>query len=123
MLPTMPLKKKRNYNRVTVYDSSSHDSNLTDASADEDSSDMEDNTKDTILRAEIGREIERLRAQTPTLTSPIRCSTELANNPTQTDHSGTPIHGQGIDDTVETEEESTGKLRSKQKMNFEKKTN
>ena len=74
------------------------------------------------MRAEIGREIERLRAQTPTLKSPIGCSTELANNPTQPDHSGTPIHVQEIDDTAETGEESTGKLRSKQKMNIEKKT-
>ena len=32
-LPTMPMKKKRNYNRVTVYNSSSRDSNLTNASA------------------------------------------------------------------------------------------
>ena len=61
-----------------------------------------------------------LRAQTPTLTSPIGCSTELANNLIQPDHSGTPVHGQEIDDTTETGEESTGKLRSKQKMNIEK---
>ena len=46
--------------------------------------------------------------------------TELADNPTQSYHSGTPIHDQEIDDTTETGEESTGKLRSKQKMNYEK---
>ena len=114
-LPTMPMKKKRNCNRVTVYNLSSHDSDLTNASADEDSSDTEYNTEDTNLRAKIGREIERLRAQTPTLTSPIGCSTELANNPAQPDHSGTPIYRQEIDDTAETGEESTGKLKSKQK--------
>ena len=119
-LPTMPMKKKRNYNRVVVYDSSGRDSNLTDGSADEGSSDTEDITEDTNLRAEIGREIKRLRAQTPTLTSPIGCSTELANNPTQPDHSRTPIHGQEIEDTAETGEELTGKLRSKQKTNIEK---
>ena len=93
---------------------------MTDASADEDSSHTENNTEDTNLRAEIGREIGRLRAQTPTLTSPIGCSTELANNQAQPDHSGTPIHGQEIDDTAETGEELTGKLRSKQKSNIEK---
>ena len=53
-------------------------------------------------------------------TSPIGCSTELANNPTQSDHSGTPIRGQEVADTAETGEELTGKRMSKQKTNIEK---
>ena len=86
----MPAKKK--HNSVVIYDSSSSESNLTDASLVEDSSDTEENLEETNLRAEIGRDIERLRDQTPTLTAPIGSSTELAYNPTQPDHSGTPIH-------------------------------
>ena len=122
-LPTMPMKKKRNHNRVVMYDSSSRESNLTDASVDGDSSDKEDDPEQTTLRAEIGREIERLRDRTPTLTSPIGCSTELANNPPQSDHSGTPIHRQEVDDTTEPGEEPAGKLRPEQKINIEKKSN
>ena len=122
-LPTMPMKKKRDHYRVVMYDSSSRESDLTDASVDEDSSDTEDDPEETNLRAEIGREIERLRDQTPTLTSPIGCSTELANNPPQSDHSGTQIHRQDVDDTTETGEEPTGKLRPEQKINIGKKSN
>ena len=119
-LRTMPMKKKRNHNRVVMYDSSSRESNLSDASVDGDSSDTEDDPEETNLRAEIGRERERLRDQTPTLTSPIGCCTELANNPPQSDHSGTPIHRQEVDDTTEPGEEPTGKLRPEQKINIEK---
>ena len=115
-LPTMPMKKKQNHNREIMYDSSSRESNLTDASVDGDCSDTEDDPEETNLRAEIGREIERLRDQTPTLTSPIGCSTELAINPPQSDHSGTPIHRQEVDDTTEPGEEPTGKLRPEQKV-------
>ena len=64
----MPAKKK--HNRVVIYDSSSRESNLTDASVGEDSSDTEEDPEETNLRAEIGREIERLWDQTPTLTAP-----------------------------------------------------
>ena len=94
-LPTMPAKKKHNH--VVIYDSSSRESNLSDASPGEDSSDTKEDLEDTDLRAEIGREIESLRDQTPTLTAPIGCSTELVNNPPQPDHSGryanTPSRG------------------------------
>ena len=93
------MKKKRNDNRVVVYDSSSHDSNSIDTSVVKDSSDAEDNTEDTELRAEIVRETERLRAQTPMQTSPMGCSTELPSNKAQADHSGTSIRGQEIDTT------------------------
>ena len=71
VLPTMPMKKKQHHNRVVIYDSSSGESNLTDAIVNGDCSDTEDDPEETNLRAEIGREIERLRDQTPTLTSPI----------------------------------------------------
>ena len=108
-LPTMPAKKK--YNRVVMYNSSSRESNLTDSSVGEDSSNTEEEPEETDLRAEIGREIERLRDQTPTVTTPIGCSTELANNPLRPDHSGTPIHRQQTDDTNEPEEAPTGKPR------------
>ena len=73
------------------------------------------------LRAEIGREIEKLRAQTPILTSPIGCSTETATNTAQPDQSGTPIRGQETNITASAEEELTGKPRSKQKIKVEKK--
>ena len=119
-LPTMPSKKKRNYNRVVVYDSSSRDSNSIDTSAEKDSTDTEDDTEDADLRAEIGREIERLRAQTPLPPSPIGCSTELLGNTTQPDHSGTPIDGQETITTAATEVESAGKPRSNQKTKKEK---
>ena len=83
-------------------------------------SDTEDNTGDIDLRAEIGREIERLRAQTPMPASPVGCSTELPNNTAQPYHSGTPIRGQEIDATAVAEEESTDNSRSKQKLKIEK---
>ena len=98
-IPKMPAKMK--YNRVVTYHSSSRESNLTDASPGEDSSDTVEDPEETNLRAEIGREIERLRDQTPTLTTPIGCSTELAKNPPQPDHSGTPVHRQEADNTTE----------------------
>ena len=117
-LPTMPAKKK--YNRVVMYDSSSRESNRTDASVGEDSSNTEEEPEKTDLRDEIGREIERLRDQTPTLTTPIGCSTEPANNQPRPNHSGTPIRHQQADDTNEPEEAPTGKPRSKQKIDIGK---
>ena len=120
-LPTMPAKKK--YNRVVMYDSSSCESNLTDASVGEDSSNPEEEPEETDLRDEIGREIERLRDQTPTLTTPIGCSTELANNPPRPDYSGTsgtPIRREQADDTNEPEEAPIGEPRSKQKIDIGK---
>ena len=94
-LPTMPLKKKLSYSHVVLYDSSSRDSDSIPPSTDKDSSDTEDNHDETDLRAEIGRKIETLRAQTPAMTSPIGCSTAIAPNTEQPDQSGTPIRGQG----------------------------
>ena len=103
-----------------MYDSSSRKSNLIDASVSEDSSNTAEEPEETDLRDEIGREIERLRDQTPILTTPIGCSTELANNPPRPDHSGTPIRRQQADDTNEPEEAPTGKPRSKQKIDIGK---
>ena len=116
----MPMEKKRNYNLVIVYGLSSNDSDSTKTNADKDSSDAEDNPEDTGLKAEIGREIEKIRAQTPILTSPIGCSTEIATNAAQRDQSGTPIHGQETDITAAAEEELSGEPRSKQKIKVEK---
>ena len=79
----MPMKKKKQgYNRVVVYDSSRRDSDSVKNDADKDSSEEKVNPEDTDLRAEIGREIENLRNQTPMLTPPIGCSTEIATDVT-----------------------------------------
>ena len=119
-LPTMPMKKKKQgYNRVVVYDSSSRDSNSVKNDADKDSSEEEVNPEDTDLRAEIGREIENLRNQTPMLTPPIGCSTEIATDVTQPDQSGTPIRGQSAATTTTVEHETTGKPRLKPKTKTE----
>ena len=82
-------KKKQGYNRVVVYDSSSRDSDSVNNDADKDSSEEEDIPEDTGLRAEIGREIENLRNQTPMLTPQIGFSTVIATDATQPDQSGT----------------------------------
>ena len=82
-------------------------------STDIDSTDTDDNHDGTGLRAEIGRKIETLRAQTPAMTSPIGCSTAIAPNTAQTDQSGTPIRGQG-NNTAIADQESTGKPGLKQ---------
>ena len=59
---TLPMMPSKNYNREIVHDSSSHDSNSIDTSAEKDSTDTEEYTEDVNLRAEIGQQIERLRA-------------------------------------------------------------
>ena len=115
-LPTMPMKKKKQgYNRVVVYDSSSRDSNSVKNDADKDSSEEEVSPEDTDLRAEI----ENLKNQTPMLTTPIGCSTEIATDVTQPDQSGTPIGGQSTATTTTAEHETTGKPRPKPKTKIE----
>ena len=73
----------------------------------------------TTLRAEIGREIDRIRSQTPMPSSPIDCSTEVATDITQPDTSGTPIHGQNTTTTAETEPDNAGKVGLKHRINVE----
>ena len=119
-LPTMPMKKKKQgYNRVVVYDSSSLDSDSVNNDADKGSSEEEVNPEETGLRAEIGREIENLRNQTPMLIPPIGCSTEIATDATQPDQSGTPIRDQSTATTTTVEHETTGKPRLKPKTKVE----
>ena len=114
----MPANKKRTYNRVVMYDSSRHDSESTNNHADKNSSDEECTPENTALSAEIGREIERMRSQTPMPTSPIGCSNGIATDATQPDASGTPIGGQNAANTGETQD-STGKIRLKKEQNTE----
>ena len=118
-LPMMPSKKKRTYNRVEIYESPSRDSDSTSNDADKISSDEEDSPEDTGLKAEIGREIEKMRAQTPMPTSPMGCSTEIVTDTAQPDVSETPIRGQNTVDADEIEHENTDKTRLKQKTNLE----
>ena len=118
----MPTKKK--YKRIITYDSSSRESNTADLSSGEDNpdSDREEDPEETDLRAEIGREIERLREQTPAPTTQVGCSTGRASNPPQPDVQGTPIHRQTTPDTETTEpgDGTTGKIRAEQNSYFEK---
>ena len=123
--PTMPAKKK--YKRIITYDSSSRESNTADPSSGEDNPNSdreEEDPEETDLRAEIGREIERLREQTPAPTTQVGCSTGRASNPPQPDVQGTPIHRQTTPDTgIETAEPGdgiTGKIRAEQNSYFEK---
>ena len=84
---------------------------------DKDSSDTDSNSEETGLRAEIGRQYKTLRAQTPTMTSPIGCSTAMAHTTSHLDPSGTPIRSQETNTVITKEgnkEGMTGKLRSKQ---------
>ena len=118
-LPMMPANKKRTYNRVVMYDSSSHDSESTNNHADKNSFGEESTLEDTALTAEIGREIEKMRSQTPMPTSPIGCSTKTATDVAQPDTSGTPIHGQSAANTGETAQDNTGKIRLRQTINTE----
>ena len=121
-LPTMPNtsnKKKRTYNRVITYDSSSQDSESNETSAPKDSSEEEELPDDTALRAEIGREIDRIRSQTPMPTSPVGCSTKIATDAPQPDTSGTPILGQNAPTTAEVEPDEAGKAGLKYKINTE----
>ena len=118
-LPMMPAKKKRTYNRVVMDDSSSRDSESTSNHADKNSFGEESTPEDTALKAEIGREIERMRSQTPMPTSPIGCSTEIATDAAQPDASGTPIRGQSAANTGEIAQDNAVKIRLKQKINSE----
>ena len=127
-LPTMPTKKK--YKGIIAYDSSSGESNTADPNSGEDNPDSdraEEDPEETDLRAEIGREIERLREQTPAPTTQVGCSTGRASNPPQPDVRGTPIHRQTTPDTgnetAEPGEGTTGKIRAEQNSYFEKKSN
>ena len=118
-LPMKPAKKKRLYNRVVMHDSSSCDSEATSNHADKNSSGEENTPEDAALRAEIGREIERMRSQTPMPTSPIGCSTGIATDAAQPDTSGTPIRGQSAANTGEITQDNAGKIRLKQKNSAE----
>ena len=124
-LPTMPTKRK--YKRVVTYDSSSRESKAADSSSGEDnrySGREEEDPEETDLGAEIGRNIERLREQTPAPTTQVGCSTGRASNPPQSDVQGTPIHRQTTPDTgnetAEAGEGTTGKIRAEQNSYFEK---
>ena len=123
-LLTMPTKKK--YKRIIAYDSSSGESNTADPSSGEDNpdSDREEDPEETDLRAEIGREFERLREQTPAPTTQVGCSTGRASNPPQPDVQGTPIHRQTTPDTgnetAEPGEGTTGEVRAEQNSYLEK---
>ena len=119
MMPTTSNKKKRAYSRIITYDSSSRDSESNGNNEDKDSSDEEELPDDTALRAEIGREIDRIQSQTPMPSSPIGCSTEVATDTTQPDTSGTPIHGQNATTTIGIEPDNTGKIGLKHRINAE----
>ena len=118
-LPKMPMKKQPKYNRVVVYDSSSRDSDSVAPNADMNGSDTESDSEKTDLETAIGQRVEELRAETPTLTSPIGCSTEIVTSAAQPDQSGTPVRGQESDVAI-TEQEPTGKPGSKIKFEIDK---
>ena len=102
-----------------MYDSSSHDSKSTNNHADKNSSDEGSTPENTAITAEIGREIERMRSQSPMPLSPIGCSTGITTDATQPDASGIPIRGQNAANTGETAQDNTGKIRSKKAQNIE----
>ena len=104
-----------------MYDSSSRDSESTSNYADRATSEKEGATEDTALKAVIGREVERIRSQTPMLTSPIGCSTEIppAADATQPDAFGTPIRGQNTSNTEAMDQDHAGETRLKQNTNDE----
>ena len=115
-MPTM-TSKKLTYRCVVMYGSSSRDSDSIVPNVNKDCSDMDSKSVETGLRADIGRQVETLRAQTPTMTSPIGCSTVIAPNTSQLDPSGTPIRIQETNTVIAEQgnkEGMTGKLRSKQ---------
>ena len=118
-IPTMP-SKKRPYSRVVLYDSSSNDSGPTNNQADTTTSEEED-TDDITLKDMIGREVERIRLETPMPSSPIGCSTELIppEDTTQPDTSGTPIRNQSTSGIETAPHDVTGKIRLKQNANGE----
>ena len=120
MMPTTSNKKKRTHSRIITYDSSSRYSESNGNNEEKDSSDEEEELpNNTTLRAEIGREIDRIRSQTSMPYSPIGCSTEVATDTTQPDTSGTPIHGQNTTTTAEIEPENAGELGLKQRIDVE----
>ena len=91
-------------------------------SADKDDSDTDNSCEVTGFRTKIERTIETLRAQTPTMTSPIGCSTAIAPTTSYQDPLCTPLRGRETNtDTAEdeTREGLTGKITSKQ-VNEEK---
>ena len=121
----MPAKKK--YKRIITYDSSSKESNTADPSSGEDNPNSdreEEDPEETDLRAEIGREIERLREQTPAPTTQVGCCTGRASTPPQPVVQGTPIHRQTTLDTgieiAEPEDGITYKIRVEQNSYFGK---
>ena len=120
-MPTMPAIKKRPYNRVVIYDSSSHGSESTSQYADNGTSEEEEITEDATLKEAIDREVVRLRSQTPMLTSPIGCSTEIpqTTDATPPDEFGTPIRGQNMHNAEATDQDHTGKTRLKQNIRDE----
>ena len=118
-IPTMP-SKKRSYSRVVLYDSSSNDSGPINNQADTTTSE-EENTDDITLKDMIGREVERIRSETPMPSSPIGCSTELIppEDTTQPDTSGMPIRNQSTSGIETIPQDVTGKIRLKQNANGE----
>ena len=112
--------KKRPYSRVVLYDSSSNDSGPTNNQADTTTSEEED-TDDITLKDMIGREVERIRSETPMPSSPIGCSTELIppEDTTQPNTSGTPIRNQSTSGIETAPQDVTGKIRLKQNANGE----
>ena len=101
-----------------MYDSSSRDSESTGNYPDRVTSEEEEVTDDVTLEAMIGQEVERIRSQTPMLTPPIGCSTEIppAADATQPDTIGTPIRGQSTSNTGPIDNDHAGKTRLKQNI-------
>ena len=87
-----------------MYDSFNRESDSIVPTVDKESSDTDSNSEETDLRAQIGRQIETLRTQTPTMTSPIGCSIALAPITSQLDPSGTPTRSQEINTNIAEEE-------------------
>ena len=73
------------------------------------------------LEAMIGQEVERIRSQTPMLTSSIGCSTEIpqAADATQPDALETPIRSQSTSNTEAIDHDHAGKARLKQTFSDE----
>ena len=114
----MPAAKKRAYNRVVMYDSSSRDSESTGNYPDRATSEEEDVTDDITLEAMIGQEVERIRSQTPMLTPPIGCITEIpsAADAIQPDAIETPIRGQSTSNTGPIDNDHADKTWLKQNI-------
>ena len=112
--------KKQSYSRVVLYESSSNDSEPINDQVDTTTSEEED-TEDITLKDMIGREVERIRSETPMPSSPIGCSTELVppEDTAQPDTSGTPIRNQSTSGIETVPQDVTGKIRLKQIVNGE----